>query len=158
MSMLKLSNSSLEVAIDGEDFERLSKFIWRLESRDGNPHRVVRSDGRRRSPIPIGAEILRHNVLVVDHINRNPLDNRKENLRLADYSDNAANRTKTLYTTSQYKGVSFRASRNCFQAEITFDGKRHYLGNFKDEKLAAKAYNDKAIELFKEFACLNKID
>jgi len=56
--------------------------------------------------------------------------------------------------TSKYTGVS-KGSKNRFTASIGFKGKTHYLGLFESEYDAAKAYNDKAIELFGPDTAIN---
>lgn len=103
--------------------------------------------------------------LVVDHINHDILDNRRENLRLATSSQNSQNKLKTRDNTkySQFKGVCFYAYdgkklARPWRAYIKINGKRQWLGYFQTEADAALAYNEKAKELFGEFALLNDID
>lgn len=94
--------------------------------------------------------------IIVDHINRNSLDNRRMNLRIANKSTNAMNSKKRIgKLTSKYKGVSFRKDRNKYRAYITYKQKTFNLGHFTEENDAARAYDKKALILFGEFALLN---
>ena len=98
----------------------------------------------------------------VDHVNGNPLDNRKENLRVCTMSQNLANQKLRKDSTSGFKGVSKNQSKtNPWRAYINRkDGKKtkqYHLGLFKTPEEAARAYNEKAKELFGDFAKLNKV-
>lgn len=94
--------------------------------------------------------------MFVDHINRNGLDNRKANLRLATRLQNARNRPKTnKATSSQYKGVSYRRANGKWSATIFADGRNVHLGYFETEIEAAKTYDEAAIERYGQFAALN---
>lgn len=96
----------------------------------------------------------------VDHINGDPLDNRTSNLRIATKSQNGANRgadRRRMGTSSKHKGVSWRKHRNCWGAYIHVDGKTRYLGSFKDEDDAARAYNLAARETWGPYARLNDV-
>ena len=68
------------------------------------------------------------------------------------------NRNKTLNTSSRFKGVYWHKIRRKWYAKIDIDNKRIYLGSYEDELDAASAYNTKAVELFGEYANLNKFD
>lgn len=92
--------------------------------------------------------------LVVDHANRNGLDNRRQNLRVCTYSQNHANRPAPANNTSGYKGV-FRARSGRWTARVTVDRKARHLGTFDDPWTAAQAYNEAAVEAWGEFAHLN---
>lgn len=89
----------------------------------------------------------------IDHINRNGLDNRKSNLRAVTNSQNQANKKSQVNSSSQYKGVSRKG--NSWQAEGRVNYKRTYLGCFKSEEEAAKAYDAWAREAHGECAFLN---
>lgn len=95
---------------------------------------------------------------MVDHINGNGLDNRKENLRVVTNSQNLMNRGKNKNNTSGYKGVLWDKVRNKWIALIGFNNKNIYLGRFFTKNEAAFAYNAKAEELFGEFAQINIIE
>lgn len=97
---------------------------------------------------------------LVDHKNRDKLDNRRTNLRLSTKTDNEGNKIKRRThagkrTHSAYKGVT--KSRDRWRAIITYDKKTYNIGTFATQEEAAEAYNAKALELFGEFATLNSI-
>ncbi len=95
--------------------------------------------------------------LVVDHINHNGLDNRKANIRPATRSQNNFNRliVKREDSSSKYKGVSWRKRKMRWHARIHVNGEYKFLGYFKDEIHAAKAYDEAAKKYHGEFAVLN---
>ncbi len=96
---------------------------------------------------------------LVDHIDRNPKNNKIENLRLVTRSQNGHNRTKQKNASSNYNGVSFHKASNKWAAQIKKDETKYYLGLYstEKEKEAAIAYNEKAKELYGTFANLNII-
>jgi hypothetical protein len=94
------------------------------------------------------------NVLI-DHEDQDKLNNKVSNLRIADDNQNQFNRKKTENTSSKYKGVSWYKRDEIWVSSIMFHRKSIYLGRFIDEIEAAKAYDEKAKELFGDFALLN---
>lgn len=88
---------------------------------------------------------------MVDHINRNGLDNRRENLRIATKSQNNMNRRKRPDGASGFKGVTKESKTNKWVAQIGFNKKIIRLGTFDTPELAHEAYCEKAKELFGEF-------
>lgn len=93
----------------------------------------------------------------VDHINRNGLDNREENLRWATRSQNMANGTKLKVNTSGYRGVSkyLRSKSNPWRAYCTKNKKVRHIGYFSTAEEAAKAYDKVAKEVHGRFAYQN---
>ena len=96
--------------------------------------------------------------LEVDHRDHNPLNNQRHNLRLCTHSQNKMNTEKLNNTTSKFKGVHWHKPLNRWCSRIKINSKKIHLGYFKNEIDGAKAYNEKAIELFGEFANLNKLE
>lgn len=96
----------------------------------------------------------------VDHVNGNPLDNRTANLRIANSSQNGANRGPAGLKSgksSRYKGVSWSKSKNRWLVYVHHMGKTRYVGRFTDEVEAARAYNEAATATWGEFARLNDV-
>ena len=94
----------------------------------------------------------------IDHIDGNRTNNSLDNLRLCSYSQNNRNSSKRENTSSIYKGVCWDKSIGKWKAQIQINRRQKSLGLFTNEKEAAQAYNEKAKELFKEFAKLNIIE
>jgi len=93
--------------------------------------------------------------LVVDHIDRDGLNNRKSNLRLCTNAENIRNAGKRGKGFSKYKGVSRHTRGKKWTAVIQLNKKTYFLGYFENEIDAARAYDKKAKELHGQFACLN---
>ena len=96
----------------------------------------------------------------IDHIDRNPLNNKFSNLRLATIAQQNMNQSKFktkdgVPCSSIYKGVSWNKGKQKWRARIVFDKKEIHLGYFIDEKEAALAYDEAATKFFGEFAVLN---
>jgi hypothetical protein len=156
MKYIRLAKNKKAI-VDDEDYESLNKFEWRV----CNTGYAVRSVGNSKKRTQI--TILMHRFIMkaqpkqqIDHVNRDRLDNRKCNLRFCNDSQNQANRGASKGNNSGYKGVYH--SRHHWKAEITCKKIRYFLGVFDNKVDAAKAYNEKAKELFGEFAKPNIIN
>lgn len=94
---------------------------------------------------------------IIDHINRNGLDNRKMNLRFCTPQQNCWN-SKKRNGKSLYKGVCWRKDRNKWRVYLNIDKyKRKYIGSFDNQEAAAIAYNKACLFYRKEFARINLI-
>lgn len=87
-----------------------------------------------------------------DHIDGNPLNNCRDNLRLATISENNANARRRSDNQSGYKGVRWDEKTGTWRARIGLNGKRFSLGYFDTPEEAHAAYCTAARELFGEFA------
>ena len=147
------------VLIDEDDYDFLSMWKWNIgsgyasraasviEYEMGTPRRI--SMHRQILSCPKG--------MVIDHINRNKLDNRKSNLRVCTYSENTANAYRKQRGTSKYKGVYYKSDCKKWCAELIAHGKRIYLGLHITEKDAALAYNKAFIENYGTIGLLNEV-
>ena len=87
---------------------------------------------------------------IVDHINRNPLDNKLCNLRIVNDSQNAVNKRIQSNNTSGYPGITFDKKNKKWKARLNYYKKSYWLGRFKDIKEAIKVREEKMNEIFKE--------
>lgn len=146
--------------IDDEDYPLISKYHLTITKRKKNIYVMCACKNEYK---------LLHRVLlnmkerkqVIDHINGNGLDNRKDNLRICTQGRNVQNQQinarKTDTSSSKYKGVCFDKRRKKWAAYITVNYKHKYLGRFETELEAAYSYNNAAIEYFGEFSKINEV-
>ena len=144
--------------VDGEDYEKLSKYKWyALKAR--NTYYAVRQktvNHKKQKTIFMHRQILTAQTKdETDHCNHCGLDNRKYNIRLCTRSQNQHNSLPRKNTSSRFKGVYWCTSYRKWRCRIYISGQQIYLGSFSNEIKAAKAYDNKAKELFGEFAHLN---
>lgn len=90
---------------------------------------------------------------IVDHINRDRLDNRRENLRFCTIGQNLRNSRKRT-GANPYKGVT-KAQYGKWRAQIFLNYHYHFIGNFTTPEEAARAYDEVARAIHQEFAGLN---
>jgi len=153
MKKIKLTRG-YEAIVDDSDFEDVSKYRWYYAH--GYAVRTVYNNGK---PYQLRMHRLLLNTpngMDTDHVNRNRLDNRRKNLRVASRSENVANSFVTKQNKSGYKGVSWKKSNSKWCAQIRFNNKVFHIGLYSDIKKAAKAYNKVAKKFFGKFAYLNK--
>lgn len=143
------------VYVSAEDWELSQQHRWRCDRR-GYVYRHQRCGGRKRRHIALHRLILPPPPgLHVDHIDGNPRNNTRENLRICTNAENARNSPKRTKGTSVYRGVGWHKAKRKWQASIRKDMRKIYLGAFSDEVEAARAYDRSARVLHGEFATLN---
>lgn len=158
------------VAIVDECDADLAQLSWySLVSNDGSGRAYARQVKKiKAKPKDKTLTIFLHRVILerklgrallkteyVDHANRNTLDNRRCNLRLATNSQNSHNSQKSVSKTSKYRGVSWSKKREKWLAQISYIGKKLALGGYETEEEAYEAYRKAETELFGEFALAN---
>lgn len=118
------------IIIDEDDIERVAAHNWCISKEGSGFYPLTKINGEtfRLHQFLIGKQ----NNKVIDHINRNTLDNRKSNLRIVSLKINLQNNSA--------KGYSWDKRRNKFQAYIVRDYKKCHLGYFDTEASARCAY------------------
>lgn len=145
--------------IDDEDMESVSRFRWHVTN-----HGYVRTrfcmgrvGGKRQQTSMFLHRLIMRPAkhLEIDHINHNPLDCRRANMRICTKAENMHNQLIRKGMSSQYKGVCWYRPSAKWKAQIKHNGKLIYLGYFTNELEAAQVYDAAARELFGEFAKTN---
>lgn len=140
-----------KVLIDTIDLKIVDRYRWGLN----NGYAVAR-----------GGRIAMHRLILglkagdpreVDHVHRKCADNRRSELRIASSSQNKMNRRGNVNSGSVYKGVHFDPARKRFVAQIKGADGHRFIGRFRTDIEAARAYNAAALEHFGPFAYLNLI-
>ena len=145
--------------VDDEDYDFLMQWRWMINFSIRTKYAKRNTINNEGNKTLIAMQRIIMNCpdnFMVDHIDRDGLNNQKSNLRLVTRIENGYNRTKNVDCVSKFKGVTFNKSANRWQVQIVANGKRYYCGVFKKELDAAKAYNEVALKYHGEFAVLNK--
>jgi hypothetical protein len=142
IAYIPLSNGELAI-VDLEDVPRLLKYSWHGRKGKYGTYAAASKNIKMHAFI-LGAGL-------VDHENRDTLDNRKTNLRHVTKQQNALNRTRS--NTIGFKGVSFTRGR--YQARLSVDGKNIHIGMYATAEEAARAYDAAMLEWAGPYAVLN---
>ena len=155
---IKLTRGKYAI-VNVEDFEWLNQYKWHCSYHGYAKRAVYKRTGKGRRQV----EIYMHKLLcpvpdgmIVDHINRNSLDNRRENLRAATQKQNVWNRKFIRKRgKTRYNGIRWDKNKEKWQVRLTINGRRKSFGYYADEIEAAKVYDRVAKKYRGEYACLN---
>ena len=154
--ILTLSNQFV-AQVSPEDFELVNKSSWQAQVRDGKVIAVYRSCNGKT--IYLAHEILQRRDInipkLIDHKDRDPLNNRFDNLRPATSSQNNANHGLKSSNSTGYIGVCYDKRHLKYRAKIQVRKVTLNLGLFTDPKEAARVRDAAAKRYFGEFAVLN---
>ncbi len=154
--MREIPVGSAVAFIDDEDYDLVSRRKWYPFTPTCNPWLVYARASKTKDYQT--TYIYMHNLIMgrvqIDHKDGNGLNNVRTNLREATHAQNLANSTSRR-GSSRFKGVSWYKRRGKWVAYVNCTGEHYHLGYFDDEVEAARAYDEKAKELFGEFARLN---
>jgi hypothetical protein len=142
------SNTGNEFFFDAEDYEKIKQYCW-YESVDNHGYHCMSTwDGQLKKHIKLHSLIADKEC---DHIDRNPLNNRRLNLRRATHQENSRNQSKSTKNTSGVVGVSWYKRYNKWVAYIKTD-KQNTLGYFDNKDDAIRARLNAEVKYFGEFA------
>lgn len=154
-----------QAIVDDIDYEYLSQFKWTAGEgiRKELPsawyaYRQIIVNGKQVGITMHGAIMKRCGFgkhPAIDHKDLDGLNNRRENLRPCNKSQNGCNQRKRPNLSSRFKGVNWDNKNKKWRARIKHNQRTYFLGRFKTEENAATAYNFAADEKFGEFALFN---
>lgn len=151
------AQTSRRVIFDAADAALVDQYNWRLlaSKSPGLFYAVASIKTTEGEWKTIGMHNLLLGQLWVDHINGDGLDNRRANLRPASPSQNNANMRPRTGCSSKFKGVTWDKVNKRWLVRIQVRGKSRYLGIFKSEEDAARAYDAAALDAWGAYARLN---
>ena len=131
------SNTQKEFYFDLEDYNLIKNYCWSEQVASSGYGSLVAWDSDVKKVIKMSYLL---GFKKYDHINRNPLDNRKENFREASQKENARNRSKPKNNKSGIIGVHWYSKIGKWRAQIGMNGKRVCIGDFqnKDDAIVAR--------------------
>jgi hypothetical protein len=131
MRKIPVTNSEPAI-VDDCDYPLLSRFTWHVSKGYPAVHLSTTVVGQKVSVQMHRLVLPPKGGFVVDHINRNPLDNRRENLRHVHHSANAMNRGTNGNNTSGYRGISWSKTEHRWLVQATTrPGYRKCFGRYK---------------------------
>jgi hypothetical protein len=144
--------------VDDWNYDKLIKYKWiAVKGKGKNPTYYARRQIIRGNTVEMHVQILGlKRGERGDHKDGNGLNNLEANLRVCTHQQNMANRRSRIDSKYQIKGVR-QTPGGRWRATISCDKQNFQLGTYDTLNEAALAYNDKAKELYGEFARLNEV-
>lgn len=155
MTIFNSKGDSYEVLYDLEDEKRIKKHSWAIPP---SAYRKYPRTNIDRKTCMLHRFLMNPSKnMVVDHVDDNPLNNLRENLRICTHSENQRNRGKPKSNSSGYIGVFIHNPKalSSFGANVVIDGKHHNIGNFYTGLLAAVAYDEYIKNIDDKYSVLN---
>lgn len=147
--------------VDNVDYEELSQYKWLTLTNSHSDHIYA----ARHNPNKRPSLLLMHRQILgltdpkvhTDHVNGDGLDNRRSNIRACTPRENMQNQKISSINTSGFKGVDVNRMGKCnpWRASIRVNDKNIYIGVYSTPEMAARAYDEAAIEHFGKFARTN---
>lgn len=138
------NNTGMEFLIDYNDYSIICRYTWNQDDKGY----IYTNDKNKQIYLHRLILNLSQKNTMVDHINHNKLDNRRDNLRIVTNSQNQMNRDKPCNNTSGVKGVYWHKNQQKWQANIQINGTLYYLGLFDKKEDAIRTRLDAEKFLF----------
>lgn len=142
------NNTNKEFYFDIEDYNKIKDYCW-YEYIDHNNYHSIQANTKSKTPVKMQWVICGKRY---DHIDRNPFNNRKLNLRLATTSENMQNKSIYKNNTSGITGVSWDKVSGKWRAQIQYKKHKIALGLFANKEDAIKTRLKAEVEYFGDFA------
>ena len=150
-----LTGTADRMICDIEDLDKLKRSTWSKNAK-GYAKCRKKIDGKIKTVLAHRLIMNAQEGSIVDHINRNRLDNRKSNLRMVDIKANRVHSELRPGNTSGYAGV--QRQKNSWVAMITKDGKYGVIGHYETKEDAIKARRKAEMEIYGVYSNENYIE
>ena len=143
------TNTNQEFYFDLEDYDKIKDYCWIERVKNDTYHYIIAKNPATNRHIKM------HHVLGLhghDHIDRNPMNNRRNNLRKATLAENARNCNKPKNNSSGIIGVCWINREQKWHSYITVNNQRKSLGYFINKIDAIVARLNAELKYFKDFA------
>lgn len=144
------SNTNSEFYFDLEDYDKIKNYCWYEDVDPKTKYHSLRAyDSKSKK------HIYMHHLFDfknADHIDRNPLNNQKKNLRMATRQENSFNVGLRSNNTSGFTGVYWSKEMHKWCASLQIDNKKLTLGYFDDKEVAIKARLEAESKYYRDFA------
>ena len=162
LHIIRTNGEEIDIYFSKEDYSLISNIRWTFKYDNKNNEPRIRATTGNHAGQDLSTILFNNSIdtnLFVDHINRNTLDNTRENLRLVNRSVNASNARARTESKTSIRGVSFRKERPgiakaSWICEWSFNGERHTksfsiakYGNEQAFSLACKLRQEKMKEM-----------
>lgn len=136
-----------EFYFDIEDYHKVKDFCWRVKS-NGYVVAYTKGTQQKRKHILLHRLIMNFPKEIIDHLDRNPKNNMKNNLELSTFSKNNMNKALTKSNTSGYTGVNYIKRLDKWSSTIKKDYKSIWLGYYDKKEDAIKARQKAELKYF----------
>lgn len=133
--------------IDFQDLEEVLTYRWYVSC--ARKETATQKAYFRAISTTYGKSVFLHRLLmkagegeIIDHVDQNPLNNRRSNLRFCTASMNQRNRKARKTSSSKYRGCWWSKDKKRWVSQIRVNGKKLHLGSFKTEEEAGNAFSD----------------
>ena len=129
-------NTNQEFYFDLEDYDKIKEYCWSVWHRKETNYSMLCAKKTLKPKVYRNVYMARiilnitDKDIIVDHIDRNPLNNCKNNLRICNSSTNSKNTSKPKNSNCEFMGVSFEKGKYC--ARIGYNRKKIHLGRFSN--------------------------
>ena len=148
-----IGNPINKAVIDLDDAKRCKGYKWFVDTKDYVSANCNKTKIRLHRFI---MNVLDNEDILIDHVDRNPLNNRKSNLRHCVYQENAQNRSILYRNVSGTTGIYWHKGKKKWEARIGVNDKCLYLGQYDNKEEAIRVRKEAEIKYFGEFAPNNK--
>jgi len=146
-----LTNKGKEILVDSEDFDWLNRYKWHLNEKGYAVCGIYDPVTQKTKKYRMNRMIMGFPKKFVDHKDRDKLNNRRNNLRLASRTQNGFNSKMFSTSTTGLKWICWDKSRNQYHVSTKINQRKINVGRFDTLEQAKQAVREKILPLLEEY-------